>query len=131
MHWSYRNQIILAFWAPKLKITQLLLTFTMLRTFLSKCRIFTHVAAIYPVITNGTFFNKRFKRLKRKECIFISLPKTLIPATYTCYSLWLPLYMPVNARVYVMVYHLYKHMWCVYYHNINQNTENDQNKDNW
>lgn len=33
---------------------------------------FTHVAAIYPVIANGTFFKKIFKRLKRKVCIFIS-----------------------------------------------------------
>lgn len=78
-----QDQILLAFWAPKLKITQLLLTFTMLQTFLSKCRIFTYSTAIYPVITNGTFFKKRFKRLKRKVCIFISLPKKLIPKTYT------------------------------------------------
>lgn len=68
----YRNQTILAFWAPKLKIAQLFLTFTLLRTFLSKCRIFIQFAAIYPVITNRTVFKKRYKRLLLKVCIFIS-----------------------------------------------------------
>lgn len=75
MHELYSTQTILAFWAPTLKTAQLLLTFTLLRTFLSKWRIFTHVTAIYPVITNGTFFMKRLKRLKRKVCIFLYLPK--------------------------------------------------------
>lgn len=69
MHQFYSNQTILAFWAPKLKIAQLLLAFTLLRTFFSKCRIFTHFAAIYPVITSGTFFKKKNKRLKQKVCI--------------------------------------------------------------
>lgn len=69
MHQFYSNQTILAFWAPKLKIAQLLLAFTPLRTFPSKCRIFTHFAAIYPVITSGTFFKKKIKRLKQKVCI--------------------------------------------------------------
>lgn len=71
----YRNQTILAFWAPQLKIAQLLLTNTLLRTFLSKCRIFTHFAAIYPEITSRTVFKKKkIKRLKLKVCIFIYLP---------------------------------------------------------
>lgn len=69
-----RNQTILAFLAPKLKIAQLLLTNTLLRTFLSKCRIFTQFAAIYPEITRRTAFMKRIKRFKPKVCIFISLP---------------------------------------------------------
>lgn len=69
MHQFYSNQTILAFWAPKLKIAQLILAFTLLRTFFSKCRIFTHFAAIYPVITSGTFFKKKNKRLKQKVCI--------------------------------------------------------------
>lgn len=59
MHELYRNQTILAFGAPQLKIAQLLLTNTLLRTFLSKCRIFTHVAAIYPEITSQTVFKKK------------------------------------------------------------------------
>lgn len=76
MHELHRNQTILAFWAPLLKIAQLLFTNTPLRTFLSKCRIFTPVAAIYPEITSRTVFKKKKnKRLKLKVCIFIDLPR--------------------------------------------------------
>lgn len=70
MHELHRNQTILAFWAPLLKIAQLLFTNTPLRTFLSKCRIFTPVAAIYPEITSRTVFKKKKKKIKAKGMHF-------------------------------------------------------------
>lgn len=89
MYEFFRNQTILAFLAPKLKMAQVILTITPLSTFLSKCRIFTHSTAIYPYITRRTVLKKRFKRIELKVCILISLCKkansVTFLATYTCY----------------------------------------------
>lgn len=69
---------ILAVGAPKLQMTQVLLTITRLSAFLSKCWIFTRPAAIYPEITRMTIFKNRFKSEQQKLYIFLSLSKKAI-----------------------------------------------------
>lgn len=101
-----RKQIILAFCASKLEITQVLLTITHLSAFFSKWRVFTHLAAIHPEITRRKIFKKRYKRKELKRYVYIFVQKSCfsqISVTNTC--LWFLTDTTLN-KSYVNINHI-------------------------